>query len=270
MSALKLRRIDHVIHTVADLDKAQATFKELGFTTTPRADHPFGTVQVTVQLPDDTYIELVTVEAPEKLPPSEPGKVFFPLHVDQFLKRKEGMSGLVFATTDADKEYQRMSSAGSIHAETFSFSRQAEQPDGTFKTVSFSGCTPMLEEWPDALFFFCHHLTPSAMRPPAFRQHKNGASGIGLILGTVAEPAEVHETLSDMLGEKELDATSFGIDIPFEGALVRFLTPEGIKQLYGIDVSAGKTPSFVGYGIKIAGPEKPPPQTLFGSSLFFI
>lgn len=267
------RKTDHVILCVRDLDAAEKAMRDLGFTVTPRADHPFGTAQVTVQLQDDTYIELVTVKDAAKLPSPESGKVSFPLHVKQFLDRREGFGGLVIATTDADAEHRRMLADNRIPAEVFGFSRQAEQPDGSFETVSFEGCTPQLPEWKDALVFFCRHLTPDAMRPAAFRTHKNGATGIGLILATAEEPAALHETLTDLLGEKDFDATSFGLDVPLDGAVLRILTPEGVRRFYGLEVTADEHLSFVAFGITTdgsAGLATMKPHPIGGAALFFV
>ena len=38
-----MRGLDHLVLTVRDLDAAEARFRALGFTLTPRAHHPFGT-----------------------------------------------------------------------------------------------------------------------------------------------------------------------------------------------------------------------------------
>ena len=54
------RGIDHLVLGVHDLDKARDTYARLGFTTTPRAIHPFGTGNSLVQL-QGNFLELLAV-----------------------------------------------------------------------------------------------------------------------------------------------------------------------------------------------------------------
>ena len=55
------RGIDHLVLVTEDLDEASAFYRTLGFTTTPRAVHPFGTGNALVQL-QGNFIELVGIE----------------------------------------------------------------------------------------------------------------------------------------------------------------------------------------------------------------
>ena len=54
------RGIDHLVLGVHALHKARDTYARLGFTTTPRAIHPFGTGNSLVQL-QGNFLELLTV-----------------------------------------------------------------------------------------------------------------------------------------------------------------------------------------------------------------
>ena len=54
---------------VDDLDAAQRFYERLGFTTTPRATHPFGTGNSLVQLRGN-FIELLGVVEPENIKPA--------------------------------------------------------------------------------------------------------------------------------------------------------------------------------------------------------
>ncbi|MCP4630386.1 MAG: VOC family protein [bacterium] len=44
------RGIDHLVLCVNDLDLCAAFYRDLGFTTTPRAQHPWGTDNCLIQL----------------------------------------------------------------------------------------------------------------------------------------------------------------------------------------------------------------------------
>ena len=43
------RDIDHIVVMTSDLEAARAGWEQLGFTTTPRAVHPFGTANSLIQ-----------------------------------------------------------------------------------------------------------------------------------------------------------------------------------------------------------------------------
>src|SRR5437870_3505618 len=86
--------LDHVILVVDDLDRAAGLFTDLGFTVTPRSDHPFGTANRLIVF-DNNFIELLA---------SMPGAALGPYRVvSDFLAANDGPGpwGIVWATTDA-------------------------------------------------------------------------------------------------------------------------------------------------------------------------
>src|SRR3546814_15428083 len=62
------RDIDHLVVMTSDLESARAGWEQLGFTTTPRAVHPFGTANSLIQL-QGNFIELVEVDDAARIPP---------------------------------------------------------------------------------------------------------------------------------------------------------------------------------------------------------
>jgi len=66
------RGIDHLVLCVHDLDADRRFYERLGFTTTPRADHPFGTDNSLVQF-QGNFIELLAVVEPDNIRPADPG-----------------------------------------------------------------------------------------------------------------------------------------------------------------------------------------------------
>jgi hypothetical protein len=49
-----MKGIDHLVLCGRDLEAMRARYKEMGFTLTPRAEHPFGTGNSLVQLYPDS------------------------------------------------------------------------------------------------------------------------------------------------------------------------------------------------------------------------
>ena len=64
------RGIDHLVLCVNDLENCAAFYRQLGFTTTPRARHPWGTDNCLIQLAG-SFIELLTVSRPALISAAE-------------------------------------------------------------------------------------------------------------------------------------------------------------------------------------------------------
>ncbi|MEQ9568159.1 MAG: VOC family protein, partial [Pseudomonadales bacterium] len=80
------RSIDHLVLCVNDLDAAIAAYRQLGFTVTPRANHPFGTGNALIQL-NGMYIELLSVVEPSKIAETDLAVPFsFPVYNRDYLR----------------------------------------------------------------------------------------------------------------------------------------------------------------------------------------
>ena len=120
------RAIDHLVLCVNDLDAACDAYRKLGFTVTPRANHPFGTGNALIQL-DGMYIELLAVIEPEKIAETDLAAPFsFPIYNRDYLRQREGMSMLALQSRDAEKDREDFIAAGAA-VPVFS-SSNAKQP----------------------------------------------------------------------------------------------------------------------------------------------
>ncbi|MDH3579198.1 MAG: VOC family protein [Hyphomicrobiales bacterium] len=170
------RGIDHLVLPVRDLSAARSTYAALGFTLTPRAVHPFGTANSLIQL-QGCYLELLEIDAPDKIPPSEEPASFAQFNRD-FLENTEGFSMLVVTGGDAEEDYEAFRAAGLAAREPFSFERDAELPDGSTGRVAF---TLVFVDYPHAKntgFFTCSHHRPEVFWQRAYANHANGACSI--------------------------------------------------------------------------------------------
>jgi len=95
------RGIDHLVLCVNDLELGAAFYRNLGFTTTPRARHPWGTDSCLIQL-TGSFIELLTVSRPALITADSPKTFSFGAFNQKFLARRQGMSMLVFESTDVE------------------------------------------------------------------------------------------------------------------------------------------------------------------------
>ena len=183
------RLFDHLVLCVKDLEHARQTYSALGFTLTPRADHPFGTSNSLVQL-QGSFLELLGVSDPSRFPPPVPGRFSFALYNKAFLDRHEGLSMLVFASTDAVADAAKFHEAGLDGYEPFHFGRKATLPDGTEADVSFSLAFVTNKAIPDAAFFTCQQHAPEHFWRAEYQRHANGGARLIEVVMSAAKPAE--------------------------------------------------------------------------------
>lgn len=190
MDAIRVpRRLDHIVHAVDDLERAAAAYSELGFTVTPRADHPFGTSNRLVVLPGP-YVEIVAVTRPERLPL----RGFAARVARHLLHVGPGISHLVLGSDDPEAERDALGDLAT--GEIFSFSRPAPQVQGQDLTATFA-CV-LLHEPSDLGLFLCHHRSPEAVWNAASTTHINDATRVisvdvpvvGATMATLAAAAD--------------------------------------------------------------------------------
>lgn len=247
------RGIDHLVLPVADLDRAAETYARMGFTLTPKAQHPWGTCNRLVQL-DRCFLELLGVDRPDLIGRRRPGHFSFGAFNRDFLKRREGLSMLVLESRDADADIADFEARGLPTYPRFDFERIARQPDGTDRTVAFSLAFTSLEGNKDAAFFTCAQHHPEHFWRPDFQVHANTARSIAAVVMVAPDPADHHIFLSAFTGVRDLHMTGFGLEIRTPRGTVEVLTPAAFRFAFGVappDGSAG-TLRFAGVRIAVA------------------
>src|SRR3954471_6827044 len=94
------RGLDHIVHTVRDLDAAGELYARLGFTVGARNRHPWGTDNRIVQFPG-CFVERLPIAQPEKIAPRGPRLFSFGVFNRDFLARHEGLSMIALESRDA-------------------------------------------------------------------------------------------------------------------------------------------------------------------------
>ncbi len=189
--------IDHIVLCVRDLEAAREHFGAMGFTLTPPATHPFGTRNSLAQM-GSSFIELLAVTDPARIPPHADDRFSFAAHNADFLSRQEGMSMLVISSEDARADEARWRKAGLKTFEPVYFERAATLPDGSEAKVAFTIAFVINEKMPDAIFFCCQQHAPEAFWMPEYQRHDNGAldfSGITLAAEAPASHAAFFQQL---------------------------------------------------------------------------
>ena len=243
-----VRSIDHLVLPVADLAAAVAFYEALGFTVAPVAHHPFGTANAVVQL-GNAYLELLTVEAPERIPAAS-GFSFATYNRD-FLARHEGFSMVALTSADAAADAAHFAAGGFAPLPPFDFARDTVTAGGETKRLAFSLVFVVEPRLAEAVFFPCRHHHPENFWSDAYRRHANGAGDLAGILMTAPDPADFHEFLYVMTGQHDIHASSAGVRIPMTGTEIDVLSPLAARALFGDIVPAGEAPRLVGFRVAV-------------------
>ena len=172
-----MKGINHLVFAGHDLEAMRSHYQALGFTVTPRGQHPFGTANAIIQL-NGTYLEPLTVAAPQDIPAHRAGHFSFAAFNRDYLKRHEGFSMLVLDTPDARADIKAWRAAGLQTYEPFDFSRTAKMADGQEITVRFSLAFVSHPAAPWLGLFACQHYTPEYFAQPRFLRHANSATAV--------------------------------------------------------------------------------------------
>lgn len=213
--------LDHVVINVADqLDAASALYRRLGFQLTERGHHSLGSSNHLAVF-GENYLELLGYEKGKKNSRAD------------LWQASPGLSGLVWKTEDADREYNHLLRQDLDGDQPASFNRPVTLPDGTVSEAQF--CTVRIRPAliPDGRSFFCQHLTPEAVWQSAWQQHPNGVKNISEFVIVAQDPAAVATLYSRLFGTDSLKACREGAFLLVAGVTsVRFATEEYVRHAF--------------------------------------
>ena len=243
------RGIDHLVLCVDDLDAAKEFYERLGFTTTPRATHPFGTGNSLIQL-QGNFIELLAIVEPENIKPANPGHFSFGAHNQAFLGAGEGMSMLAFASDDARGDQAAFAAAGLTTYPVFDFSRQAALPGGGEATVAFSLAYVTDDRMPGIAFFTCQQHAPEYFWKPEYQRHANGAVTIDEVIMSAPAPAALGDLFAGLQGPGNVAASDDRLVVETARGRITVLGPGPLAARFP-SLPAGGAPRFVGYRVSV-------------------
>ncbi|CAN5171936.1 hypothetical protein BH10PSE7_BH10PSE7_11010 [soil metagenome] len=172
-----MKGINHLVLAGNDLDAMRSVYAALGFTLTPRAQHPFGTGNSVIQL-HGSYLELLALTKPEDVPEDRAGYFSFAGFNRDYLRRHEGFSMLVLDTADAAADIAAWRAGGLQTYAPFEFSRMAAMPDGDTIRLGFSLAYISDPRAPWLGHFACQHFAPEYYAQPRYLSHANGATHV--------------------------------------------------------------------------------------------
>jgi hypothetical protein len=227
------RGLDHIVHTVRDLDAAADLYRRAGFIVGARNRHAWGTHNHLVQLPG-FFMELFAVAEPARLT----GEGFAALFGDfnrRFLERREGLSFMMLESQDVPADAAQFRAAGFARSEAMHFERAGKGADGSTVTVGFSLAFARDPGAPDIGFAVCRQHHPQHFWNAALQQHLNGVTGVAGAVLVAQNPADHHIFLSAFSGERELHAGSGVLLAPTPRGDIRVMDPAAFRARFGID-----------------------------------
>lgn len=219
--------IDHPVIAVKSLDESRDVYERLGFTVPPRGSHvEWGTGNWCIMFPDD-YLELRGIIDPAR----------FTVDLDRHLETHgEGMMGLAFGTTGADRAFEEMTAAGLHPKPVRSLARNFELPGGWVQP-RFRLCFPDAADVEGLMHVvLCEHLTPELIRKPEFLVHANGVTGVAGLVGVIDDPDRVEKVQRRLLGEAAVrrDGARLHLTVP-SGQQVELTSQDDFLARYGDD-----------------------------------
>lgn len=236
----EIRGIDHLVLLVRDIDRAERTYRSLGFTLTPRGTHTLGSQNHCLMFGDD-YLELLAVPKPH------PVMAFF----HEFLSQREGLAGVALATSDADGLHRSLLADGVAAQAPVEFSRPVDLGDATgnarFRVMQVSP-----SETPAGQVFACQHYTRDLVWRPEFQSHAVGVTGIAGMLVASDDPAATAAAYGRILGSAadRKDGTAV---LACGAARLHFVDEEGARRaLPGVDLPLHGKPSLAAIRLRVA------------------
>jgi hypothetical protein len=229
-----VRGLDHIVVAVRDLTAAGRAWEALGFTVTPENRHPWGTINRLVQL-DGFFVELLAIGDESLIDEPDADALSFGAFNRDFLKTGEGASMLVAESKDPAADREAFEHLGLHVYAPFSFERTATFKDGSTGKVGFDLTfltDPLL---PDLAFFTCRNRYPDMFWNADFQNHANGASQIRAVYFVSQDPSDHHEFLGGFTGQREMRATSLGLDVVTPRGKICVLNPDAWRYLAGDD-----------------------------------
>lgn len=154
-------QLDHiVINAQREMDSAEAIFRDLGFTLTPRGYHTLGSINALAMFGSD-YLELLGFP--------DGGEVKRP----ELASAPKGLNGLVFKSGNVDDTFAHLQKLGVAGDPPKSFSRPVTLANGETHDAKFRTVALRADAFPAGRFYFCEHLTPELVWRPEWQGHTN-------------------------------------------------------------------------------------------------
>ena len=169
--------LEHPLVVTDNIDDLAERFRKLGFASTRRGFHPWGTATQLVLFPNN-FIELMGIADPDLLDePSETG-FRFGRFIARQLDRREGVAMVALHSDDMHADIAKITARGLEPDGLVNFRRAVTLTDGAQDEAVVSLAMLTDEERPRLSYFLCQQHRPELVWVPAWMDHPNGAEAI--------------------------------------------------------------------------------------------
>jgi hypothetical protein len=211
---------DHVVVNVQErMDEAEACYRRLGFTLTPRGHHTLGSINHLAIFGCD-YLELIG------LPPGGMGR-------RELMNWPVGLNGLVFATENADALHAALCDGGVPCEPPQSFSRPVVLADTGVRDAAFRTVRLPNETTEAGRLYFCTHATRDLVWRDEWRRHANGALGVARAVIAAERPDVLVALFARMFGADAVTRGGDGYRLAVGLAALEVITPAALCRRYG-------------------------------------
>jgi catechol 2,3-dioxygenase-like lactoylglutathione lyase family enzyme len=225
--------LDHIAHAVRDLDAAAEFYQRAGFTVGARNRHPWGTHNRLVQL-RDSYVEILEVAEPEKIPPHRARAFSFGAFHRDFIEHRQGLNMILLNSTDAVADNASFQTSGIGNFEVFDFAREGLQPDGKPVKLAFSLAFARDPQSPQVAFAICQHHFPENFWNAAVQSHANGTRDVLGAVMVADNPSDHHVFLKAFTGLSDLNSSSIGIKAHTANGDIEIMEPVSFCDQFGV------------------------------------
>jgi hypothetical protein len=216
--------IDHLVIVVADLDRAEAAYRKLGFILSPRAQHSdlMGTANHTIMLQDD-YFELLGIRMPTESN----------IRWREALSHAEGLAGLATQTFGAPDAQAAWRAQGFAPSDVRAFARAVTRSNGMKMEAKFEMTSLPNGTLPGASIFACAQLTRDAVWLPELMDHPNTAQAIRKFTIATPDPAKDAAVWERALPASTSRAVEGGMQIRVARNAIDFIDPKTAGSRFG-------------------------------------
>ncbi|MCB1428466.1 MAG: VOC family protein [Nitratireductor sp.] len=235
------RAVDHLVLPVEGLERSRQRHSALGFSVAASARHPFGTENACVFLADGTYLEPLAVGHRETCEAvALKGNVFVARdQAYRFRRGQNGFSAIAFGTADAAGDHKRFTKLGHSAGKLLKFGRIFEDAAGNRDKGEFRLAFAADLRAPDCFLFTCERLNVPKTDRSALEKHLNTVSGISEIAFCETNPTDFQYFLQEVVGQREVNAHSFGMEMRAANANLAVYSPDGMKAWFGSGSNCG-------------------------------
>jgi len=213
------RGLDHIVVTVHDMDEATSNYQRMGFLTTPRMYHPFGSAN-NLMMFKTNFLEILGIVSPADV--EGIGAL-----IQKLLDQREGVSHFALQTQDAEADRREFEEKGLHPSDVSHFTRPVTLPDGSSLNAEVSVCVFEQSDTPRVMMFVSQQHVAEAVWVPEWQVHPNGAEDVQSVYIVSQNPvAEFEERFSSLFGREAVQRGDGSLIAELPNGKIIVRTPE--------------------------------------------